>query len=166
MALAGVAHALGYFGDDIGAAIAIVDRSLGINPSSSYGWRWSGFLRLYNGQPDVAIEHFETSLRLSPRGPRWAQTTGIAIGHFFGGRLERAASTLVLALQENPAYPLANRFLASCYAHLGRFNEARTVVDRLRLITPLVVPEVTNYRDPRHSEQFLSGLRLAAGDAL
>ena len=81
-------------------------------------------------------------------------------------RLERAASTLVLALQENPAYPLANRFLASCYAHLGRFNEARTVVDRLRLITPLVVPEVTNYRDPRHSEQFLSGLRLAAGDAL
>ena len=166
MALAAVAHALGYFGEDIGAAIAIVDRSLAVNPSSFYGWRWSGFLRLYNGQPAVAIEHFETSLRLSPRGPRWAQTTGIAIGHFFGGRLERAASTLVLALQENPAYPLANRFLASCYAHLGRFNEARTVVDRLRLITPLVVPEVTNYRDPTHSELFLSGLRLAAGDAL
>ncbi len=123
MALAAVAHALGYFGEDIGAAIAIVDRSLAVNPSSFYGWRWSGFLRLYNGQPDVAM--FETSLRLSPRGPRWARTTGIAIAHFFGGRLERAASTLVLALQENPAYPLANRFLASCYAHLGRFNERR-----------------------------------------
>ena len=40
----------------------------------------------------------------------------------------------------------------------GRLNEARTVVDRLRLITPLVVPEVTNYRDPTHSELFLSGL--------
>ena len=47
MALAAVAHALGYFGEDIGAAIAIVDRSLAVNPSSFYGWRWSGFLRLY-----------------------------------------------------------------------------------------------------------------------
>jgi adenylate cyclase len=164
LALAGVAHVLGYFNEDIGAAIAIVDRSLALNPSSTYGWRWSGFLRLYAGKPDLAIQHFETSLRLNPRDLRWVQLTGIAIAHFFSGRSENAAATLLLALQENPAYPLANRFLASCYAHMGQLDEAREVVARLRSITPMVVPETVNYRDPEHRELFLSGLRLAAGE--
>jgi TolB-like protein/class 3 adenylate cyclase len=165
LALAGVAHVLGYFNEDIDAAIAIIDRSLALNRSSAYGWRWSGFLRLYAGKPDLAIEHFETSIRLNPRDLHWVQLTGIGIGHFFNRRLEDAAALLLRALHENPAYPLANRFLASCYAHMGRLNEARDVVTRLRSITPMVVPETINYRDPAHREQFLSGLRLAAGEA-
>ena len=70
--------------------------------------------------------------------------------------------------EEWPAedYPLANRFLASCYAHAGRLEEAREVVVRLRAITPVIVPATTNYRDPVHRELFLSGLRAAAGAAL
>jgi TolB-like protein/class 3 adenylate cyclase len=164
LALAGVAHVLGYFNEDIDGAIAIIDRSLVLNRSSTYGWRWSGFLRLYAGKPDLAIEHFETSIRLNPRDLHWPQLTGIGIGHFFNARLEDAAAMLLRALQENPAYPLANRFLASCYAHLGRLDHAREVVGRLRLITPAVVPETVNYRDPAHRELFLSGLRLATGE--
>jgi adenylate cyclase len=164
MALACIAHVLGYFNEDIKDALAILARSLAVNPNSFWGWRWSGCL--YNGQPEVAIKHFETSLRLSPLGPQWPQTTGIGIGHMFCGRLETAASFLQVALQENPAYPLANRFLASCYAHLGRIDDARKVVARLRAITPVIVPKVTNYRDPTQREMFLSGLRLAAGEAL
>jgi TolB-like protein/class 3 adenylate cyclase/tetratricopeptide (TPR) repeat protein len=164
MAIACVAHVLGYFNEDIGAATALVERSLALNPSSAYGWRWSGFNQLYAGQPELAIEHFEASLRLNTRALRWVQVTGIAIAHFFSGRLEQAAATFLLALQENPAYPLANRFLASCYAHLGRLDEAREVVARLRSITPFVMPAIAYYRDPAHKELFLSGLRLAAGE--
>jgi len=163
-ALACIAHVLGYFNEDIENALAILARSIAVNPNSFWGWRWSGFAHLYSGQPEIAIKHFETSLRLSPRGPQWPQTTGIGIGHMLCGRLEPAASFLQLALQENPAYPLANRFLASCYVHLGRLNEARQIVARLRTITPVIVPNVTNYRDPTHREMFLSGLRVAAGE--
>ena len=57
------------------------------------------------------------------------------------------------------------RFLASCYAHMGRVDEARAIVERLRNITPVVVPSATNYRNPEHRELYLSGLRLAAGEA-
>ena len=46
LALAATAHVLGYFNEDIHAAIAIIDRSLALNPSLAYGWRWSGFARL------------------------------------------------------------------------------------------------------------------------
>lgn len=162
MALAGVAHVLGYFNEDVGTAIAIVDRSLALDPSSAYGWRWSGFLRLYAGKPDLAIVHFQRSIRLNPRDLHWAQLTGIGIAHFFLGRIDESEEMLLSALQQNPAYPLANRFLASCYAHVGRLDEARAVVARLRAITPNVIPETTNYRDRTHNDLFLSGLRMAA----
>ena len=44
-----------------------MDRSLALNPSYARGWYWSGVLRLFAGQPDLALKHFETFLRLSPR---------------------------------------------------------------------------------------------------
>ena len=47
---------------------------------------------------------------------------------------------------------------------MGRLDEARAIVARLRAITPLVVPSALQYRNPEHRELFLSGLRLAAGE--
>jgi hypothetical protein len=37
--------------------IALVDRSLALNPSFARGWYMSGTLRVWAGQPDIAIEH-------------------------------------------------------------------------------------------------------------
>ena len=65
--LANAAFVLAYFGEDIGAMIGLVDCALALNPSFARGWYVSGVLRLRAGQPDLAIEHVETSLRLSPR---------------------------------------------------------------------------------------------------
>ena len=48
---------------------------------------------------------------------------------------------------------------------MGRLDEAREIVNRLRAITPVVVPSVIYYRNAEHRELFLSGLRLAAGEA-
>ena len=65
--VANAAFALAYFGEDIEAMIALVDRALTLNSSYARGWHISGVLRLRVGQPEIAIEHVETSLRLSPR---------------------------------------------------------------------------------------------------
>jgi adenylate cyclase len=65
--LASAAQVLAQFGEDIGAMMGLVDRALALNPSFARGWFLSGLLRLFAGQPDLAIEHVETSLRLSPR---------------------------------------------------------------------------------------------------
>ena len=59
--------ALAYFGEDIGAMMALVDRALALNPNFARGWHISGVLRMWAGQPDIAIEHIEAALRLSPR---------------------------------------------------------------------------------------------------
>ena len=62
--------------------IALVDRALALNPSFARGWYISGVLRLWAGQPDLAIEHVETSLRLSPREPLRSAVSGDGHGLF------------------------------------------------------------------------------------
>jgi TolB-like protein/class 3 adenylate cyclase len=158
------AHVLGYFGEDITAAIGLMDRALALNPSFAHGWRWSGWIRLYAGQVELAIEHFQTSLRLSPRDRTAGRLTGIGIADFFSRRFDEAAATLLVSLEELPAHATPYRFLASCYAHMGRLDEAREIVTRLRIFTPVVVPGATPYRNAEQRELFLSGLRLAAGE--
>ena len=43
-------------------------------------------------------------------------------------------------------------------------DEAKTIIKRLRDLTPVVVPNVDNWRDPEQREFYLSGLRLAMGE--
>jgi adenylate cyclase len=159
------AYALGYFGEELEVAIALVDRGLELNPSSARGWQWSGWLRAWSGQPDLAIKHFETSLRLNPREQRANPFMGIGVAHFFARRFEEARVTLLRSLQEKPNWVPTHRFLASCYAHMGRIDEAQETVARLRTLTNVVVPGGENWRNPEHRKLYLSGLRLAAGEA-
>ena len=70
----------------------------------------------------------------------------------------------MLSLQDDPGLPSSYRFLAACYAHMGRLDEARAIVARLRAITPLVMPSGAQFRNPEDRELLLSGLRLAAGE--
>jgi len=65
--LANAAFVLAQFGEDIGAMIGLVDRALALNPGYARGWFVSGLLRVFAGEHDLAIEHLEASLRLSPR---------------------------------------------------------------------------------------------------
>jgi len=69
-------------------------------------------------------------------------------------------------LQEHPGFAPTYRFLAACYVHMGRLDDARNIVQRLRTITPLIVPkDAMHWRNPEHRELYLSGLRLAADEA-
>jgi len=162
--LAQAALVLGNFGEDIGAMIGLVDRALALNPSFARGWQVSGYLRLFAGQPDLTIEHVETSLRLSPREPVGLALHSMGIAYFFKREFGQAAAKLVLSIQDHPGFSSSYRFLAACYGHMGLLNEAQEIVRRLREIAPSVMPSVIPYRKAEHRELFLSGLRLAAGE--
>ena len=162
--LASAAAVFGYFGEDIGAALALVDRSLAANPGFAYGWFWSGVLRLYAGQYDITIEQIEKSLRLNPLDRMGAPLTAIAAAHFFKREFEIALAKLHASIQERPGFAMSYRLLAACYAHMGRLEEARAAIERLRALTPVIAPPVLPIRNPEHRELLFSGLRLAAGD--
>jgi adenylate cyclase len=163
--LVSAAHALAWFGEDIGTMIAIADRAVTLNPNYAYGWSISGGLRLYAGQTDIAIEHLETALRLSPRARVGGSLLNIGFAHFLSRRFDQAVPKLLLAIQEDPGWSQPYRYLAACYAHMGRLDDAREMVTRLRAITPVVMPVNVPHRNPEHRELYLSGLRLAMGEA-
>jgi TolB-like protein/class 3 adenylate cyclase len=160
--LADAAFVLANFGEDIGAMMALVDRALALTPSFARGWFLSGVLRLWAGQHDLAIEHAETAVRLSPRERTGTPLSLIGEANFFKREFETAASKLLQSIQENPGYPHSYRVLAACYAQMGRLDEAREMVARLRAITPHLLPSAAQLRRPGDRELFLSGLRAAA----
>ena len=162
-ALANAAFALGWFGEDIGSMIAVIDRALRLNPSHARGWYISGTLRLFAGDPNVAIQHLETALLLSPCARLGTVNLHIGMAHL-RRRFNEALPRLLLDIQDvEPKNPGPYRYLAACYAHMGRLDEARQMVERVRAITPLVIEDLAHIRDPEQRAILLSGLRLAVG---
>ena len=162
--VADAAYVLAELGEDIDAMMTLIDRSLALNPSYARGWFLSGAIRVHAGESDLAIEHIETSLRLSPLNRLGAPFSVIGSAHFFAGRFEEAIPKLLVAIQEHPTHPWPFRFLAACYARTGRFDEARDIIERLRAFTPAILPNHLPWRKLEHRELLLAGLRLAAGE--
>src|SRR5215469_6939251 len=104
------ALALSYFGADINAMIALVDRALALNPNFARGWHVGGILGLFAGQPDLSIEHAETALRLSPRARVGTSLSLIGQAHFLAQRFDEAVPKLLLAIQEDPSFPAPYRY--------------------------------------------------------
>ena len=160
--LALAAGALANSDEDIEPLVGLIDRSLALNPGSAFGWMWSGWIRVFAGDLDRAVEHFKTALRLDPRSPvRAFCLTGIGSAHFSAHRLDAAASALQESLQLLPSYVTTYYFLASCLAHMGRLEEARDIVRRLRSFAGLLIPKDRILHNAEQREFLLSGLRLA-----
>jgi adenylate cyclase len=162
--LVNAAFVLARFDEDIDAAVGLVDRALALNPSYARGWLFSGILRSWAGQHNLAIEHLETSRRLSPHERMGQPLVAMGMAYFMKHQFDEAARRLLLSVQDHPGYPLSFRFLAACYAHMGRLDEARATVARLRAITPLVMPRDVPWRNLEDRELLLSGLSLATGE--
>jgi len=162
--LATAAHALAYFGEDIDAMMALVDRALALDPNSARGWYISGVLRQWAGRPDIAIEHVEAALRLSPRARIGTSMSVLGGAYFLAKRFDQAVPNLLLAIQEDPGNPAPHRWLAACYAHMGRLDDAREIVARLRAITTVVMTDARQLRKAEDRELVVSGLRLAMGE--
>ena len=92
--LANASFILANFGEEIGAMIGLVDRALSLNPSFARGWNISALLRLYAGEPDRAIEHAGTALRLSPRERVGTPLVVMGLAYFFKRQFDEAAAKL------------------------------------------------------------------------
>jgi adenylate cyclase len=159
MVLGLAAYTLGAAGEDIAEALELIERSLRLNPSSAESWRWSGWLRLWSGESDLAISHFENALRLNPRDANPGILMGIGVCHFFSCRFQEAIELLTRSLQLHASWVPAFRFLAASYWHLGQIEDARNVIRQLKNLTDIIIPPVDHWRKPEYRDLLLSGLR-------
>jgi adenylate cyclase len=155
------AGTLDLLGEDIGRSLAMLDHALTLNPSNAFGWFWSGFLRLFAGFTETAIEHFEKSLRLDPRTPlRHFYDTGLGACYILQRRFDEAAPLLAGSLPAGPDLCYNGLFPRVLLRPYG------AVLDHLRSIgSPPMPPAALGLREPAQREFWVSGLRRAAGEA-
>jgi len=168
LSLSTAGFALAYVVGDPDRGASLVDRALALNPNLAAAWHFSGFVRAYLGEPDVAIYHLANAMRLNPLDPLfYALQTGMALAHFCAGRYDEASSWADRALQQpgGQFYHPALRVAAASNALAGRPEEAQKAMTRLRGIDPaLRVSNLNEYitlRGPEHFAKYAEGLRKA-----
>jgi TolB-like protein/Tfp pilus assembly protein PilF len=111
---------------------AAIDQALRLNPNMTNAWHLSGWTKIYNGEPDKAIEHFARAMRLNPLDPYFSRMeTGTIAAHLLAGRYEKSSLLAQAALQQHPnSLPLL-RVAAASYALAEKMTEAKKVVTRI-----------------------------------
>ncbi|MES2488148.1 MAG: winged helix-turn-helix domain-containing protein [Pseudomonadota bacterium] len=166
VALTRSGHALGYLSNDIAGGLALVDKSLALNPNLAAAWFLGGFLKIWHGEPEVAIDYFNHAMRLSPVDPElYRMQAGMAVAHLFLGRLEISSTWAEKAFRELPSFLLAAAILSASYALAGRMSDAQRAMRSLRELDPnLRLSQINDWLPiqlPEHLDMILDGLRKA-----
>jgi adenylate cyclase len=150
---------------EIQRAASMLGRALSLDPASAWAWNRSGWLHNYEDDPEVAIEHFERSLRLSPFDPMaFNCDMGIGCAHFIAGRYDQAAHWQEKGLRSKPNAAWIYRTLAPAYALAGDLEKARACVGELQANYPGIgISQILQAMAFSHDalNRFAEGLRLA-----
>lgn len=159
-------HALSHLTGDVDGGIALLDRARLLNPNLAPAWFLGGILRALRGETDAAIEHLSHAVRLSPLDPEmFRMQVGMALAHFFAGRLDLATDWAEKGLGNLPSFLPPVALLAASHALSGRMDKARLAMQRLRELDPAL--RLCNLKGwlpiqrPEDFARFADGLRLA-----
>ena len=159
-------HALAFVIGDVDAGVAAIDRALALNQNQATAWYLSGWVRIFVGKPDMAIEHLARAMRLSPLDPAlYNMQTGTAFAHLLAGRYDEASSWVEQAYRNDSKYLSAAAVAAASHALAGRLDEAQRAAQRVRQIDPTL--RLSNLKDwyplgrPEDFARWADGLRKA-----
>jgi adenylate cyclase len=165
--LALACNALAYVVHDLDAGAALIDRAMKINPNSWTAWRYSGEIRLWLGEPEVALEHLARAERLSPVDPSVNELWSLmAHAYFMAERYDTAALCAARVSRGLRDFPAGWRILAASAALAGHAEQARLALVRLQELTPTLRVSTLRlflgpYRRAEDVARYQEGLRRA-----
>jgi adenylate cyclase len=129
LAVLGAVHS---FLRNYGTARVLLERAVAIDPNAAWAWGRLGWLETYIGHPEVALEHFERALRLSPLDPtNFNVHVGIGSAHHVRREFDEAVQSYRRALEERPNASWIYRQLAPALADDGRPEQAKAAFAEL-----------------------------------
>lgn len=155
-------HALGHLAGDLDGAIALLDRARLLNPNLAPAWYLGGVLRALRGETQTAIDNLSHATRLSPLDPEmFRMQVGMALAHFFAGRLDDAVEWAEKSLGNLPNLLVAVALVAASHALSGRMDSAHRAMARLREQDPGLRVSILREWLPIYRDEDLA--RLAEG---
>jgi AraC-like DNA-binding protein/tetratricopeptide (TPR) repeat protein len=134
-ALAIIASALSIITDE--TAEQVVAKALAADGGSAWAWGRSGWIEVYKGNAESAIERLTIALELAPDDPlAFNNMAGIGMAHFGAGRYREAAYWQQRALIEHPQSAWIDRHLCPAYLLAGAREEAGRSLLALRNAYP------------------------------
>ena len=135
LALAG--FPLAYVAGEVERGALLVRQAVQIDPNLGLARMWMGWINVYLGEHEAAIEQLEIAQRLNPLDPRrYGARTATAYAHFFAGRHEEASKVAATAIRQQPNYLAGQRIMMACHAAMGRLDEARASCAAVMQIDP------------------------------
>lgn len=114
-----------------------IERALELSPSLITVQYCAATFRLYLGESDASIAHWERCARISPLDPFKAMfVAGTSAAHMLAGRHQQALDAARQALLDSPDYGVAHRSLVVNLGFLGRMDEARVATRRMLELNP------------------------------
>lgn len=159
-------HALAHLAGDLDSGIAWIDRALILNPHLAAGWFLGGYLKLWCGDPEAAIEHLSRAMRLSPLDPEmYRMQAGTAMAHMLAGRFDDAVTRAEMSLRDLPSFLMAAGILTASQALAGRMEEASRAKANLLQLDPGLrlsgLEAWLPFRRPADLAKLADGLRIA-----
>ena len=159
-------YALAFVAHEFDAAAAFMDRGLAVNPNLARAWMFSAWLRVWRGEPDLALEHSAHAMRLSPLDPSmYAMHGAMAYAHFLASRYDMASSCAEKVLRDNPTFLLTICISAASNALAGRLEPAQKAMARALECNPDLnasnLKDLAPFRRAEDLAIFGKGLRKA-----
>jgi TolB-like protein len=166
VALSRGGYALAYVAADLNAGEVFITRAFTLNPNLAFAWFANAWLRIFLGEPEMALGHFAHVMRLSPFEPLMPSIhAGIAFAHFIVGDYHKASSLAEQVLQERPDLHIGLRLAAAGNALAGRLEKAQNAMERLRHIDPNLrvsdLKDLTPLHRPQDLAKYEDGMRRA-----
>jgi len=145
---------------------ALIDEALALNPNGALSHTQAGYVRVWLGEPEVAIHHVQRAMQLSPVDSlMFSMQTAMAFAHFVAERDDEALAWAEKALQRSPIVTPAIRIAAASAAMLGRGTDATKYLALLGQLDPGLrlsnLHERVNLRRAQDRERLAEGLRRA-----
>jgi TolB-like protein len=159
-------YALAFVAHEFEDAAAFMDRGLVVNPNLAQAWMLSAWLRVWRGEPDLALEHVAHAMRLSPLDPSMYGMQGaMAYAHFLASRYDMASSCAEKSMRDNPTFLLAICISAASNALAGRLEPAQVGMARALKCNPDLhasnLKDLAPFRRAENLAAFAKGLRKA-----
>ncbi|WP_213287749.1 tetratricopeptide repeat protein [Bradyrhizobium sp. sGM-13] len=135
---------------ELDTADQVIRKALAVDGGSVWAWSRSGWIDVYKGEPESAIERLKIALDLAPHDPlAFNSMVGIGCAHFNAGRYAEAANWQERALIEHPSASWVHRTMCPAYVLAGQVPQARRSLGALRQHYPdLTVTEVQRGMPP------------------